>query len=49
MNGYDYVIMEQASKDLIQHLLTYLSQNGLDETIRYIKDRVLKEGYAILS
>lgn len=48
MNGYDYVIMEQASKDLIQHLLTYLSQNGLDETIRYIKDTVLKEGYAIL-
>lgn len=48
LSGYDYVMMEQDSKDLIQHLLEYLSNHGLDDTIQYIKKEVLIKGYAIL-
>lgn len=49
MNGYSYVVMEPLSKDLIQHLLQYLADHGLDETINYIKTTVCIDGYAILN
>lgn len=45
MSGYTYVLMEQQSKDMIQHLLTYLKDYGLDTTIDYIKKDILIKGY----
>lgn len=42
LKGYDYVIMEQSSKDYIQHLLEYTKEHGVDATIQYIKEVCLK-------
>lgn len=43
MKGYSYVIMEQKSKDFIQHLLEYTRDYGIDKTIQYIKKDILTD------
>lgn len=43
MNGYDYVIMHQSTKDLTQHILEYLRDFGLDNTTTYIRTKIFKK------
>ena len=42
MNGYDRVMMHPETKDLLQSLLEYHRDHGLDETIAYIRKDILK-------
>ena len=42
MNGYDRVMMHPETKDLLQSLLEYHRDHGLDETIAYIRKELLK-------
>lgn len=42
LNGYDKVMMHPKTKKLLLHLLTYLKDNGLDQTIYYIRKKILK-------
>lgn len=42
LNGYDRVMMHPHSKALTQHLLEYLRDHGLDQTIVYIRHDILK-------
>jgi len=37
LNGRDHILIHPKTDELILHLLTYLSEHGLDETITYIK------------
>ena len=48
MRYYDYIFMDQASMDLLQIMLEYLSQHGLDETIHFIRTTVKTKGYELL-
>lgn len=42
MNDYDRVMMHPETKDLLQSLLEYHRDHGLDETIAYIRKDILK-------
>ena len=42
MNGYDRVMMHPETKALLQSLLAYHRDHGLDETIAYIRKDILK-------
>lgn len=42
VNGRDHILIHPETDRLIRHLLTYLSEHGLDETIRYIRQAILK-------
>lgn len=44
INGYDHVLMHQESKDLIEHMLAYQKDHGLDATIDHIRKDILKNG-----
>ncbi|MDF9859737.1 MULTISPECIES: DUF5662 family protein [unclassified Breznakia] len=37
LNGRDHIMIHPNTDKLIMHLLTYLSEHGLDETVAYIK------------
>ncbi len=41
LQGYDFVIMHEESKNCLHNLLLHLAQHGLDKTILYIKRDVL--------
>lgn len=47
--NYDNVIMHQDTKDLLELLLQYTCDHGLDKTIIYIKSEVLPKGYSLLN
>lgn len=40
--GRNRILIHPETDALIHHLLTYLSQNGLDATIEYIRKKILK-------
>lgn len=40
--GRNRILIHPETDKLIMHLLTYLSENGLDNTIHYIKTNILK-------
>lgn len=42
LNGYDRVMMHPNTKALTQHILEYLRDHGLDQTIAYIRHNILK-------
>ena len=41
-NGKNHVLIHPETDQLILHMLTYLSERGLDETIRHIRKDILK-------
>lgn len=41
MNGYNHVLMHPKTKALTQHLLEYLQEHGLDQTILYMRKEIL--------
>lgn len=43
MNGYDHVLMHPETKALLEHILIYQKDHGLDKTISYIKKDVLTQ------
>lgn len=42
LNGRNHVLIHPKTDTLILHLLTYLSEHGLDTTIQYIKKEIKK-------
>lgn len=46
--NYDNVIMHPKTKDLLAHLLQYSADHGCDNTISYIKEVILPQGYDVL-
>ncbi|MDH6366640.1 MULTISPECIES: DUF5662 family protein [unclassified Breznakia] len=42
-NGNGYLIIHPETDKLIRHLLVYLSENGLDKTVAYIKSEILSK------
>lgn len=42
INSYDHVLMHANTKALTKHLLAYLSEHGEQETIHYIRTKILK-------
>lgn len=42
LNGIPHIIMHENTAELLHHLLQYLRDNGLDESIRYIRKEILK-------
>ena len=48
LRNYDNVIIHQDTKDLLELLLRYCADHGLDATITLIKDQVKTKGYDIL-
>ena len=45
-NGKNHVLIHPETDQLILHMLTYLSERGLDETIRHIRKDILKNKYS---
>ena len=43
------LLMEQDTADLLEYMLRMLSERGEDETCRFIREHVLKEGYTLLN
>lgn len=42
LNGKDFVFMHPKTYKLTKHLLTYLKEHGLDQTIYYMRKKILK-------
>ena len=40
LGGKHYIIMHKDTKETIERWLTHLSENGLEKTIRYIKEEL---------
>ena len=42
LRGKDFVFMHPNTYKLTKHLLTYLKEHGLDQTIYYMRKKILK-------
>lgn len=48
LKNYDFVLIEQGTKDLLEMMLRHLSTHPMAETFSWIRTTVLTEGYVLL-